>query len=61
MRRQPAPTRPVAAPYPLNIPLDSQRLRGVGLSDRRTALVRLARLLSEAAGVAEEERDDDER
>jgi len=61
MRRQPAPTPPVAAPRQLNIPLDSQRLRGISLSDRRTALVRLARLLSEAAGVAEEERDDDER
>ena len=37
-----------------------RRLRGISSSDRRTALARLARLLSEAAGVAEE-RDDDKR
>ena len=61
MRRQPAPTPPAADPRQLNIPLDSERLRGISPSDRRTALARLARLLPEAAGVAEEERGDDER
>ena len=63
MRRQPPPTPPSDVdPRQLNIPLDSERLRGISQSDRRTTLVvRLARLLSEAAGVAEEERDDDER
>ena len=43
------------------MPFDSGRLRGISPSDRRTALARLARLLLEAAGVAVEERDDDER
>ena len=61
MRRQPAPTPPSVDPRQLNIPLDSVKLRGIRSSDRRTALARLARLLSEAAGVAEKERDDDER
>jgi hypothetical protein len=60
MRRQPPPT-PAADPRQLSIPLVSERLRGISPSDRRTALARLARLLSEAAGVAAEERDDDER
>ena len=60
MRRQPPPT-PSADPRQLSIPLVSGRLRGISPSDRRTALARLARLLSEAAGVAAEERDDDER
>ncbi len=57
MRRQPPP--PSADPRQLSIPLDSERLRGINSSDRRAALARLARLLSEAAGAAE--RDDDER
>jgi hypothetical protein len=61
MRRQPSPTPPSVDPRQLSIPLDSERLRGISSSDRRTALARLARLLSEAAGVAAEERDDDER
>ena len=61
MRRQPRPTPPSADPRQLSIPLDSEKLRGISPSDRRTALARLARLLSEAAGVAAEERDDDER
>jgi hypothetical protein len=45
----------------LCIPFDSGNLRGMSLSDRRTALARLTRLLLEAADVAAEERDDDER
>lgn len=61
MRRQPRPTPPSADPRQLSIPLNSEKLRGISSSDRRTALARLARLLSEAAGVAAEERDDDER
>jgi hypothetical protein len=36
-------------------------LRGISPSDRRTALIRLIRLLLEAGGIAAEERDDDER
>jgi hypothetical protein len=45
----------------LCIPFDSRNLRGMTLSDRRAALARLTRLLLEAAGVAGEGRDDDER
>jgi hypothetical protein len=50
-----------AAPRQLSIPFNSRELRGISTSDRRMALARLARLLLEAAGVAAEERDDDER
>jgi hypothetical protein len=61
MKSLPTSTLPPAVPHQLNIPFDSGRLRGISPSDRRTALARLARLLLEAAGVAVEERDDDER
>jgi hypothetical protein len=61
MRHLPTPALP-AAPRQLSIPFDSGRLRGINPSDRRTALARLTRLLLEAAaGVAAEERDDDQR
>jgi hypothetical protein len=40
---------------------DSGRLRGMSVAERSTVLARMARLLLEAAGVATEERDDDER
>ncbi len=60
MRSLPTPALP-AAPRQLSIPFDSGRLRGISPSDRRTALARLTRLLLEAAGIAAEERDDDER
>jgi hypothetical protein len=51
----------VVALRQLCIPYDSERLRGMTPSERRTALAQLSRLMSEAAGVAAEERDDDER
>ena len=60
MRSLPTPALP-AAPRQLSIPFDSGRLRGISPSERRTALVRLTRLLLEAADVAAEEHDDDER
>ena len=60
MRRLPTPPLP-ATPRQLSIPFDSRELRGISASDRRIALARLTRLLLEAAGVAAEERDDDER
>ena len=60
MRRLPTLPLP-AAPCQLSIPFDSGRLRGIAASDRRIALARLTHLLLEAAGVAAEERDDDER
>ena len=61
MRSPPTPALPSAAPHQLSMPFDSERLRGIGPSERRTALARLTRLLLEAAGVAVGERDDDER
>jgi len=61
MRRLPTPAPPAAAPRQLSIPFDSGRLRRMNSSDRRMAPARLARLLLEAAGVVEEERDNDER
>ena len=60
MRSLPTAALP-ATPRQLSIPSDSGRLRGISPSDRRTALARLTCLLLEAAGVAAEERDDDER
>lgn len=61
MRSLPTPTLPSAAPRQLIMQFDSGRLRGMSPSERSTALARLASLLSEAAGVAVGERDDDER
>lgn len=52
---------PPIAPRQLSIPFDSAKLRGISAADRRMALARLTRLLLEAAGVPEEECDDDER
>jgi hypothetical protein len=60
MRSLPIRPRP-AAPRQLSMPFDAGKLRGISASDRRMALARLTRLLLEAAGVAAEERDDDER
>lgn len=50
-----------AAPQQLCLPLDSARLRGMTLAERRTSLARLASLLLEAAGGVAGEGDDDER
>ena len=61
MRSPPPPLLPSAAQRQLSIPFDSARLRGISPSDRRMALVRRTRLLLEAAGVAAQERDYDER
>lgn len=61
MRSLPTPALPPEVPRQLSIPFDSERLRGMNPSERRTALARLTRLLLEAAGVAVGERDDDER
>jgi hypothetical protein len=60
MGRLPALLLP-AAGRQLSIPFESRRLRGISALDRRVALARLTLLLLEAAGVAVEERDDDER
>ncbi|MGB8436911.1 MAG: hypothetical protein WCE38_21915 [Burkholderiales bacterium] len=60
MRSPPTLALP-SAPRQLRMPFDSERLRGMSPSERRTALARLTRLLLEAAGVVVRERDDDER
>jgi hypothetical protein len=60
MRSLPILSLPPAARQ-LSIPFDSGRLGGISPTDRRTALIRLTRLLLEAAGVAGGEHDDDER
>jgi hypothetical protein len=61
MRSLPTPALPPAAPHQLSIPFETGRLRGMSPSERSTALIRLASLLLEAAGVAAGEHDDDER
>ena len=61
MRPLPIPARPPAASRQLSMLFDSGRLRGMSLTERRMVLVRMARLLLEAAGIAMEERSDDER
>ena len=56
-----APAVPSAVPRQLSIPFDSARLRGMSPSERRAAVTRLASVLLEAANVAAEEADDDQR
>ena len=53
-------TRPLP-PRQLLIALDSTRLRGMSPLDRRQAVTHLAILLTEAAGAADTEQDDDGR
>jgi hypothetical protein len=61
MKNLPTRALPPLAIRQLSMPFDSKRLRGMSPSERRTALVGLAGLLLEAAGVAVGEHDDDER
>ena len=61
MKNSPAPAVLSAAPRQLSIPLDSARLRGMTRFERRIAVARLASLLLEAANIAAEEREDDQR
>ena len=61
MKNSPAPAVPSEAPRQLSIAFDSARLRGMTSSERRIALARLASLLLEAANIAAEEREDDQR
>jgi hypothetical protein len=61
MRNLPAPVPPATAPRQLSMALDSVRLRGMSHPERRALLARLAGLLLEAAGIALQEHDDDER
>jgi hypothetical protein len=57
----PAPAVLSPAPRQLSIPFDPARLRGMPASERRVVLTRLAGLLLEAADIAAEETDDDQR
>ena len=61
MKNSPAPTVLSATPRQLSIPFDSAKLRGMSPSERRAAVTRLASVLLEAANVAAEEADDDQR
>lgn len=54
------PTRP-SSPKQLQMQFDSMRLRGMSPLDRQQIVVRLATLLTEAAGAAEPEGSDDGR
>ena len=56
-------TSPAATPAPrqLSLALDSVTLRGLSPPERTVIIVRLARLLLEAAAVPMRERDDDRR
>jgi hypothetical protein len=49
----------ISPPRQLLIALDSARLHGMSPLDRRQAVMRLAMLLTEAAGTADMGRDDD--
>lgn len=57
------PDLPVKPTFPKQpqMQFDSTRLRGMSPQDRQQAVTRLAILLTEAAGAAEQEGDDDER
>ena len=61
MKNSPAPAVLSAAPRQLSIPFDSTMLRAMSPSERRAAVARLASLLLEAANIAAEEGDDDQR
>jgi hypothetical protein len=61
MKNSPAPVVLSAAPRQLSIAFDSTSLRGMTPLERRVAVARLARLILEAADIAVEERDDDQR
>lgn len=61
MRNSPASGVLSVASRQLSIPFDSTGLRGMTASERRVALARLASLLLEAADIAIEERDNDQR
>jgi hypothetical protein len=51
----------VAAPRQLCMALDSVKVRGLSPSERKVIVLRLARLLLEAAGVPTREHDDEQR
>jgi hypothetical protein len=52
---------PAPAPRQLGLALDSVKLRGISPPERAVIIVRLARMLLEAAAVPMRERDDERR
>ena len=61
MRNSPTSGVLSVAPRQLSIPFDSTGLGGMTPLERRVALARLASLLLEAADIAIEERNNDQR
>ena len=61
MENQKTGPAPAPAPRQLSLALDCVTLRGISPPERTVIIVRLARLLLEAAAVPMRERDDDRR
>ena len=60
MKTPSMPARRATANRQLSIAFDAARLRAISPAERATAVVQLALLLMEAAGIATEERHDGE-
>jgi hypothetical protein len=61
MENQKTGPAPAPAPRQLSLALDGVTLRSLSPPERAVIIVRLARILLEAAGVPMRERDDDRR
>ncbi len=61
MENQKTGPAPAPAPRQLSLALDCVKLRGISPPERAVIIVRLARMLLEAAGVPMRERDDERR
>ena len=61
MENQKTGPAPATAPRQLSLALDSVKLRGISPPERTVIIVRLARILLEAAGVPMRERGDERR
>ncbi len=61
MENQKTGAAPTPAPRQLCMALDSVKLRGLSPPERAIVILRLARLLLEAAGVSVREGDDERR
>ncbi len=61
MRNQKADAGAATAPRQLSMMFDTARLRGLTPPERTVIIVRLARVLLEAAGILVREQDDERR
>jgi hypothetical protein len=61
MRNQKADVGAATAPRQLSMMFDTARLRGLTPPERTVIIVRLARVLLEAAGIPVREQDDERR